>query len=290
MGAITRKISQTFLAKNNDKNLKSYPQVACYAFDIITAYIHLDGRYEVEELDFLAKSIFPQLAGSRVCLDIGANIGNHSLLFAEHFQNVISFEPHPRTFKLLDFNSDLVDNITPLNIGLSDKKSTETAHFPRHNIGSTSLNLDVSTSDPELLEQVEFNLDKLDDIPEVQAADKIDFVKIDVEGHEEACIAGALKTLKKHKPVIGIEILGARIKNGETPALETLKDVGYNHFYNMKSNRPLSWAPKVITRLATVFLGLFFNYRPLKSFTLEPLVLLEGQDYPIVLCSTAALN
>lgn len=289
MGAITRQITRSYLRKHNQIHLKRYPQLASFSFDLITEYIHLDGRYEYEELDFLAKSIFPQLKGHRTCLDIGANIGNHSVFFAEHFENVVSFEPHPRTFKLLDCNADLVDNITPVNVGASDKKTTQTAYYDVMNVAFTSLDRDLPARTGPPLKEVQFKLDRLDDMPEVKKLEHIDFIKIDVEGHEDACFAGALKTFEKHKPLIGIEILGKRVENGETASLKMLEPLGYKYFYNLRTNRPMAWAPKPIAKLSTVFLGLFLNYRPPKSFTLEPLVLTSDRDFAMVLCSTTKL-
>ena len=39
-------------------------------------------------------------------LDIGANIGNHSLFFSNYFYKVLSFEPHPKIFKVLAINTE----------------------------------------------------------------------------------------------------------------------------------------------------------------------------------------
>ena len=290
MGAITRHITRSYLVKHGPKHLAKYPQVACFAFDLITDYIHLDGRYEFEELNFLAGTIFPQLKGKRTCLDIGGNIGNHSLFFSEHFDNVITFEPHPRTFKLLDCNADLVENMVALNIGASDTEKTQTAYYNPRNFAAASVEQSHYSTSKDVLKKVEFKLNRLDDIEEVQASESIDFIKVDVEGHEEACFAGAQKTLRKHQPVIGMEILGAQIVDGKTPSLDILETYGYKHFYNLRSNRPLSWAPKPIAKLSTIFLGVFFNHRPAKSFTLEPLALSAENNYPMVLCSTYPLR
>jgi FkbM family methyltransferase len=289
MGAITRKITAMFLKKNNKKHLENYPQLAVFSFDLITKHIHLDGRFERDELNFLAKDIFPQLPGRRTCLDIGANIGNHTLFFAEYFTDIIALEPNPRTFKLLDINAQLVDNITPVNKGASDKSAIQTAYFHPQNVGATSLTFNLSEGSAEQQKKAELKLDRVDDMDEVKNAANIDFVKIDVEGHEEACISGALKTLEKHKPVIGIEILSAQIIKDKSPALDMLEPLGYKYFYNLRTNRPLAWAPKPIAKLTTIFLGVFFNYRPPKAFTLEPLVLQNGCNFPMVLCSTTKL-
>lgn len=290
MGAISRHITRSYLTRKGQEHLKRYPQLACFSFDLITDYIHLDGRYEFEELEFLANSIFPRLKGKRMCLDIGGNIGNHTLFFSEHFDNVIAFEPNPRTFKLLDCNADLADNVSALNIGLSDSDTVQTAYYHPRNIAAASVEETHYGKNQDALKKIDFKLKRLDDLAEIQAAEAIDFVKVDVEGHEEACFAGAKETLQKHHPVIGLEILGAQVQGGKTPSIGILESYGYKYFYNLHSNRPLSWAPKPLAKLSTILLGLFFNHRPAKSFTLEPLTLASDRNFPMVLCSTFPLQ
>jgi len=290
MGAISRHITRSYLRKKAPEHLARYPQLACFSFDLITDYIHLDGRYEFEELEFLANSVFPKLKGKQTCLDIGGNIGNHALFFAEHFENVITFEPNPRTFKLLDANADLADNVTAMNIGLSDNDVVQTAYFNPRNIAAASVEETHFSEGRSGLKTAEFKLKRLDGLTELQDVETIDFIKVDVEGHEEACFRGAKETLRKHQPVIGLEILGAQVRDGKTPSLGILESYGYTHFYNLRSNRPLSWAPKPLGKLSTIFLGLFFNHRPAKSFTLEPLELTSDRNFPMVLCSTFPLQ
>ena len=57
------------------------------------------------------------------CIDIGANIGCHTLTMAKYSGLVISYEPVPFIFSLLKKNiySNSFENIKPFNCGLSDK-------------------------------------------------------------------------------------------------------------------------------------------------------------------------
>ena len=57
-------------------------------------------------------------------VDIGANIGNHSIAFSKISKKVYSFEAHPRTFEILKFNTDKYKNIKIFNIGISNKKGS----------------------------------------------------------------------------------------------------------------------------------------------------------------------
>lgn len=135
-----------------------------------------------------------------VCLDIGANIGNHSVYFAKmcHASKVYAFEPVKSTYAILQKNislNDLENRIEACNIGISDRtKSARIAHFEESNIGGTQL---AEDQDGDL------RLTSLDDI---QFRHNIDFVKIDIEGMEYDLLRGARRFFEKNRPVVFIEI------------------------------------------------------------------------------------
>ena len=88
---------------------------------------HRKGRfYEQDELDLLAR-----LVGSgKTIVDIGANIGNHTLYFAKMMQaaKVVPFEPNPLAYEVLLAHvlvngvSDVVD-LSHIGQGLSDAQA-----------------------------------------------------------------------------------------------------------------------------------------------------------------------
>ena len=57
-------------------------------------------------------------------LDIGANIGNHTIFFAEIFAKVIAFEPNPKTHSVLIINTNNLNNVVCLMVGASSRKTT----------------------------------------------------------------------------------------------------------------------------------------------------------------------
>lgn len=69
--------------------------------------INLDGRYENTELTLLEQFIKKKLPNSHknTALDIGANIGNHSVFLSKFFNHVYSFEPNPITYDVLLLNA-----------------------------------------------------------------------------------------------------------------------------------------------------------------------------------------
>lgn len=153
--------------------------------------------YERVELQYLRENYIRK---GDVCLDIGANIGNHSIYFTKmcHASKVYAFEPVKSTFAILKKNISLNGEDTRIeasNVGISDRtKSARIAHFEENNIGGTQL---VGDRDGDL------RLIALDDI---QFSVNVDFVKIDVEGMEYDLLRGGRLFFEKHRPVVFIEI------------------------------------------------------------------------------------
>ncbi|APX11808.1 FkbM family methyltransferase [Tateyamaria omphalii] len=154
--------------------------------------------YELSELKEI-EAVFP--AGGTF-VDIGANVGNHSL-FAAAFLNaarVIPVEPNPAAYRLLIQNvllnglEDIID-ISHLGIGLSDSEDSGYAVQKRtRNLGAARLQktgkggLTVLPADDVLR----------DETPA--------FIKIDVEGMEMKVLAGLQGTAARCKPHFMVEV------------------------------------------------------------------------------------
>ena len=169
------------------------------------------------EIDLLEK-LQLYIKKNAVILDIGANIGNHSVYWAvrSDAKKIYSFEPVEDFFKILKRNVEInrVNNkVKIFNIGLSDQKiNGSISHYDPTNIGGTAIKQDLNGN---------LALDKLDNIKIEE--DTIDFVKIDVEGHELEVLKGAKETLLKYKPVISLEIFS----ENKTKVHEYLTKLGY---------------------------------------------------------------
>lgn len=152
--------------------------------------------YELEILKFLDQFI-PHNA---VILDIGANIGNHTLYWLSHKTSsfVYAFEPIAETFNLLKSNIELNEfdaRVSLFEVGLSNVVgSGAIVKFDSGNRGATVIGHE-DTGDLKLV-----TLDSL------SIEQKIDFVKIDVEGFEANVLKGGNKLLKRDKPPIFIEV------------------------------------------------------------------------------------
>jgi FkbM family methyltransferase len=203
------------------------PQMAVFAFDHVGRNIALWGRYEREELDLLMQAVKSQLRPGGLCLDIGANVGNHALFFAEHFAEVWAFEPNPRTFALLSLNASLRSNVRTFAFGLSDADATAQLQVPAHNLGMASLHSRTPSSSDST---VACELRRLDSWAEVQGR-RVSLMKIDVEGHELAVLRGARELLARDRPVVVFEQAANEIHQGRSATMDLLRDAGYTRWW-----------------------------------------------------------
>lgn len=203
------------------RHLKSRPQLAIFAFDHIGLRINLFGRYEADILelvgDFLRDEV--KVDRSATALDIGANIGNHSVFLSEIFARVLAFEPNPRTFKLLDFNSN-GRAIEPFNFGASDADGRAGLAVDEDNVGGAHVTREGEAAN------VVIELRRLDDVAAVREA-RVGFIKIDVEGHELAALRGAEQVIDTQRPIVMFEQDESEIAGGTSPVIDFLRAKGY---------------------------------------------------------------
>lgn len=129
-------------------------------------------------------------------LDIGANIGNHSIFFSKFCNATVhSFEPQPAIFQILEKNIALNSvPVTPHQFALGQTEGrAEIQDYNPRNTGATAFNESTSGTFPIFpLDHFSFN--------------NIYFIKLDVEGFENYTIRGAKETLRRNKPILWIEI------------------------------------------------------------------------------------
>ena len=95
------------------------------------------------------------------------------------------------------------------------------------------------------ISQITCQVVKLDDFKPVQTLQKLNFIKIDVEGAELPSLRGAENILRKHKPILFIEGCKAWMKSFHYTPMEMdtfLTSLGYTNFkvvdkttFNIKS-------------------------------------------------------
>jgi len=155
---------------------------------------------EMELLDLLCER-------DRPSVDIGAKVGMYTYRIRAHSSEVIAFEPIPMFNHLLRavFAGKRV-RIEPYAV--SDERGTATLRLPYGHDGSRKYGRSTidpdNRFDPEIIarvDEIHVETRRIDDY-ELNA---VGFIKIDVEGHELAVLAGAEATLVRHKPNLLIE-------------------------------------------------------------------------------------
>lgn len=254
-------------------------QVAVFAFDFIGHQINLKGFYERQELVATFQYLSEHHLIRGYAADIGANIGNHSLFFRQYYSKVFSFEPNPRTYKVLSLNAELMDNINCYNFGLSDTTRNAFLNINAGNVGGSHLSTDEAYRSNT---QQEIKLETLDGIAE-SFQGKLGLVKIDVEGHELAVLKGAATLLMRDKPIILFEQQVENFNNGISPVYEYLKSIGYIKFLTVKATPEASdTLPRPIKNLASILLKLIFGL----SYEVQVLNSLPVDSYPFIIALT----
>lgn len=117
-------------------------------------------------------------------IDIGAHAGIFSVFAAYHAKNgrVFSFEPVPENYNMMLENIRLngYDNITPINMAVSDEAGDSVIFLSGHNTGGHSL----INRTPDNTKKVEIKCDTLESVVNENKIDTIDFLKLDCEGAE----------------------------------------------------------------------------------------------------------
>lgn len=174
--------------------------------------VHLSGRlYEAKEVEHLVKLV----PVNGAFLDVGANIGNHSVAVAKLRPDVtvIPIEAEPRAARILEEN-----------IGLNRIENVDTGHLGKAlsvGNGETFLQWASSVSSTSVSPD-QFGIR----VPNIKLQDLIKdkmLVKLDIEGLESAILEDSKEVLDLHAPLIMAEMLG----ESEHHMLCSLERLGY---------------------------------------------------------------
>lgn len=151
------------------------------------------GAYEPLQTELVKKII----KTGDVVLDIGANIGYYTLIFAKlvgEKGKVFAFEPGPSNFTLLKKNVEIngYQNVTSVQKAVSNKTGKIRLYLS-HSITGHRI---YDTHDGRKF--IEIEVVRLDDYFKNYKG-RIDFIKIDIEGAEGAAIRGMSSLLRKNK-------------------------------------------------------------------------------------------
>ena len=218
------------------KNRNNHPNMVLYN-DWIGFNILLNGVYEKNELQALLNNCNPNLKKTTF-LDIGANIGNHSVFLSGFFEKVNSFEPQLKTFKILQLNTEIFSNINIFNFGIDYIEREVIFKIPNNNNGSSSEHNDFANYREEKVKLKPISSDLLFNAG---------YVKIDVEGNELSVLKSLFSNKINFSPLISIELHG-----NHKQRIEILKLLEKNSYLDVFT---LNYPQNRINKLINLFFG-----------------------------------
>lgn len=174
--------------------------------------VHINTRYLCERLMWSGQFELPLMGFLKknakegwICIDVGTNVGAVSLALAKYIGpegKIYSFEPgKPNLERLaanLDLNPELKKRIEVHPVGVSNEPGELKWHEEPGNPGNAMLGKDGSHSVPVIT---------LDNFAREQHLQRVDFMKVDVEGMEFEVLTGARNMLKELHPTLYFETL-----------------------------------------------------------------------------------
>jgi FkbM family methyltransferase len=212
--------------------------------EIVSSVINNSNSFfEIKFLEFVRNNFQKQ----KTIIDIGANIGNHSLFFSEflEYDEIICFEPFERNVELLKLNL-IGKNCRIMDYALSDSESEKILYNSQsNNFGGFSLHsYDGSKGENKSFivkdKVVTKTLDSLN-------LTNVTMIKIDVEGHENSVLNGGIETIKKNSPIIFIENLSSGYPHlfKDSQFDEFFEKINYSRIHkNIEGSFMDLWIPK----------------------------------------------
>lgn len=188
-------------------------------------------EYNIGELEFLRRRLQP---GSTF-VDVGANVGTFTLPIATHIGRdgrVIAIEPHPTAFRRLSFNAGELQfsNVTLLNCAIGEKEGQLSISTDQANLGACRI------SDSGVSVPAKTLLGVVTDC----GADRIDALKVDVEGYEDKVLMPFFRQAPRSLWPATVAIEHLERDNWSEDCIEHMKLAGYREVTKTRSNTLLT--------------------------------------------------
>jgi FkbM family methyltransferase len=212
----------TFIAKL-PANYYQYPINSIRNVNRNNIYFELDISDYMEWLIYFGiqveprEKLFSLSNNANIVFDIGANIGETTLNFSKRINSngmIHSFEPADNCYKKLEKNI-LLNKFINIKVNYFGLGDTEGKFYlesdVKNNKGANKVHLNS---------QKESNIEikRLDNYVENEKIEKIDLIKIDVEGFEYNVLIGGELSIGKFRPVLFIELDDNNLKQQNSSA------------------------------------------------------------------------
>jgi FkbM family methyltransferase len=179
------------------------------------------GEVELHLLEFLCRH-------DQDAIDVGANDGSYVHYLRRHARRVIAFEPMPALARAL--RRKFARGVVVESLALSDRTGTVPLCMPVVDgvvvTGCSTVSSKASATYPTL-RAIEVPMDRLDNV----YGDQVGFIKIDVEGHEQPVLDGAIETIRRCQPRMLVEVDERLSPGGLARAKAYFGDLGYRGYY-----------------------------------------------------------
>lgn len=204
------------------------------------------GTWEYTEIftDPLLDFVKSKLPKNTTIIDIGAQIGLMSVLYAQSGNKVIAFEPNPAAYETLIANASLYQNITPYNLACSTHEGNLEFHYSDEGLcnGGFATNCKLGIGVTGHVVPVDVYAVNVCEFLHKYHPDNIDnisLIKIDAEGHDKDILKTLTPIINKVKPLIITELYAGLVESEINELLENIKEHNYNIFNITKDNTGL---------------------------------------------------
>jgi FkbM family methyltransferase len=180
----------------------------------LSRVLFLTGNFEPNELIWMSGT----LTEGMTMIDVGAHMGIYSMIGAKLVGEsgvVIALEPSTREFQRLAFHVTLNDlrNVRCLQAAASGSAGEKALKIASEwNSGHNTFGEFFSPAVEKTREE-RVPTQTLDALVAVHGLERVDLIKIDVEGHELQVLAGAVETLKRFRPRMLIEVFEETLRH-----------------------------------------------------------------------------
>jgi len=179
------------------------------------------GEVELHLLEFLCRR-------DQDAIDVGANDGCYVHYLRRHARQVIAFEPMPSLARML--RRKFRRGVVVESMALSDTAGAVSLRMPVVDgvvvTGCSTVSSAASATYPAH-RAIEVPMDRLDSV----YGGEVGFIKIDVEGHEQAVLDGAIETIRRCRPRMLVEVDERLAPGGLARAKAYFRDLGYRGYY-----------------------------------------------------------